>query len=242
MGISVQNKRPTFALLIPVINEEASLPAILPQIKPEWVDEILFVDGNSKDRTREIIKEWGHGEVFVQSKPSLAAAYFESLPRIKSDYIIAFSPDGNSLSETIPLLIKKIQEGEGYDMVIASRYLPGAGSEDDDRFTSLGNWMFTKTINILFGGHYTDCLVMFRVYRKSLVETLQMAPRTHCYEPQMAIRCAVQGCRIAEIPGREPLRIGGERKMRIIENGWAILKLIISEWFRMIKLKIQGKP
>jgi glycosyltransferase involved in cell wall biosynthesis len=234
------NSNPTFTLLIATLNEADSLPAILPLIKPEWVDKILFVDGGSNDGTVDIIKKWGHGDVFVQTKPSLAMAYFESFPRIQTDYLIAFSPDGNSLPEAIPQLVQKVKEG-GYDMVIASRYLPGAGSEDDDPMTSLGNWMFTTSINVLFGGHYTDSLVMYRAYRISLVKELQLVPRTHCYEPLLSIRCALSKCHTAEIPAFEPKRIGGVRKMRIIENGWAILKLIVAEWFRFLKLKLQRK-
>jgi len=52
-------------------------------------------------------------------------------------------------------------------MVIASRYLAGAKSYDNDTVTAFGNWMFTKIINILFGGHYTDTLVGFRAWKKS---------------------------------------------------------------------------
>jgi glycosyltransferase involved in cell wall biosynthesis len=231
-----ENRKPTFALLIPVLNEEASLPSILPKLKPEWVDEILFVDGQSTDRTVEIIKEWGKGSVFVQKKRGLTIAYYEAFPRIKSDFIISFSPDGNSLPEAIPQLIAKINEG--YDMVIASRYLPGAGSDDDDIATTFGNWMFTTTINVLFGGKYTDALVMLRAYRKSLVESLKIDTQDPAFEPQLAIRCAIHKCKTADIPAREPKRIGGDRKMRIFVNGWAILKLIVLEWLRMLRNRV----
>lgn len=229
----------TVALIIPVLNEATSMPHILPKINPSWVDEIIFVDGGSKDRTMEVIKEWGHGEVFVQKKKGLAEAYFEAFERIKSDYVIAFSPDGNSVPEKIPELVQKASEG--YDMVIGSRYLAGAGSEDDDFFTTIGNRIFTLTINILFGGRYSDSLVMFRIYRKTIVKEMEMKPRIHCFEPQLAIRCAVHGMKTTEIPAKEPPRIGDERKMRVVENGWAILKMIFSEWFRFLRLKIAGK-
>ena len=46
-------------------------------------------------------------------------------------------------------------------MVIASRYLGDAKSDDDDFLTALGNWFFTKTINFFHGGKYTDAMVIF---------------------------------------------------------------------------------
>jgi glycosyltransferase involved in cell wall biosynthesis len=229
----MSSRKVSICLLIPVLNEGACLPKILPQINPSWVDEIVFVDGGSTDNTREEIRAWGHGRLVEQQKKGLTVGYFESYPHISSEAIISFSPDGNSLPEAIPELVSKMQEG--YDMVIASRYMPGAKSEDDDAITRLGNWMFTRTVNILFGGNYTDSLVMLRAYRKSLVERLALPPENHVFEPLLAVRCAKHGCRVTEIPASEPKRIAGERKMRIFINGWAILKMILREW-------LSGKP
>lgn len=228
-----KRRRPTVTLLIPVLNEAACLPTVLPVIDPSWVDDIVFVDGQSTDGTVEILRRWGRGRVIIQKERGLSNAFWEAFPLITTEVIISFSPDGNSLPEAVPRLVEKI--AEGYDLVIASRYLPGAGSDDDDPATAFGNWMFTKMVNLLFGGRYTDSLVMLRAYRKALIEELPMETREPVFEPQMAIRCAAQGRRVAEIPAREPRRIGGDRKMRIFVNGWAILKLIIREWaFRRV--------
>lgn len=89
----------------------------------------------------------------------------EVLPYIEGDIVLTFSPDGNSIPEFIPELINKMKEG--CDMVIVSRYLDDAKSDDDDFITGFGNWLFTKTINVLHGGHYTDAMVIFRAYRDS---------------------------------------------------------------------------
>lgn len=222
-------------LLMPILNERDGLEEILPKIDPRWVEDILFVDGGSTDGSLEVIRRWGHGRVITQKFPGLSNAYWEAFPVISSDIILTFSPDGNSLAETIPALVEKVREG--FDMVIASRYLPGAGSQDDGPITGLGNWMFTRMVNFLFGGRYTDSLVILRAYRAELIEALQMDTRAPAFEPQLSIRCAVHGCRVAEIPAKEPPRIGGKRKMSILRNGWAIVDLIAREWIRMRRLK-----
>lgn len=229
----------TVTLLIPVLNESASLPEVLPKIDPNWVDEILFVDGGSTDRTVEIIRKWGHGRIIQQTSHGLSNAYWEAFPHITSDIIITFSPDGNSLPESIPRLITKMHDG--YDMVIGSRYLPGAGSEDDDLVTAFGNWMFTRIINFLFGGRYSDCLVILRAYRRTLIEGLPMETHAPVFEQQLAIRCAVHKRPVAEIPAREPKRIGGVRKMKVLVNGWATVDLIAREYLRMRKLRKNSK-
>ena len=129
-------------LLVAAWNELDGMKAIMPQIKREWVDQILVVDGQSTDGTAEWAREQGY-EVIVQQKPGgLRYGYYDALPHIKGDVVITFSPDGNSLADKIPALVEKMKEG--YDMVIVSRYLDGARSEDDDFLTAFGNWFFTR--------------------------------------------------------------------------------------------------
>ncbi|MBL4889302.1 MAG: glycosyltransferase family 2 protein [Candidatus Lindowbacteria bacterium] len=231
------NNRLTFTLWIPVLNEAGPLPEILPEIDPSWIDDILFIDGGSTDNTIEIIKEWGHGRVIHQKEPGIANAYWESLPHINTDVIIAYSPDGNSIASSIPTLRDKMKEG--YDMVIASRYLPGAGSDDDDFMTGIGNFIFSNSIRVLFGGNFTDCLVMLRAFRKDLVEKLDMVQHDEpVFETQLAIRSSLHNMNVTEIPVFEPKRIGGVRKMRVFYNGWSIVKLIGREWNRKMRLSL----
>jgi glycosyltransferase involved in cell wall biosynthesis len=229
-----------FTLLVMTLNEIDGMKIIMPRIDRGWFEQILVVDGNSTDGTIEWASEQGY-EVFVQEKPGFRAAYNEALPHIRGDAVITFSPDGNSIPELLPDLISKM--GEGHDMVIVSRYLDDAKSEDDDIVTAFGNWLFTKTVNLLHGGHYTDCMVIYRAYRKSLFseldldkeEAFTMAERLFStkisIEPLLSVRAAKRKLKVAEIPGDEPPRIGGERKLRIIRWGGAYYFQFIREVF-----------
>ena len=76
----------------------------------------------------------------MQHQPGLRHAYTKALPLIEGDILLTFSPDGNSIPELIPDVVNKIREG--WDMVVVSRYLDGARSEDDDTVTGFGNWFF----------------------------------------------------------------------------------------------------
>lgn len=215
-------------LLITVMNEIEGMKTILPRIQRDWVDEILVVDGGSTDGSVEYARSLGF-QVLRQKSKGLVGAYWEALEVVTGDVIIPFSPDGNSVPERIPDLVQEMQEG--YDMVIVSRYLNGSKSEDDDAVTAFGNWMFTKLINFLFGGRYTDVLVMFRAWKKELVKTFDVNPSLAGFEPQLAIECAKRKLKVAEIAGDEPRRIWGETKRNNIAHGFAILVLIVKEFF-----------
>ena len=222
------------------LNEINGMKAIMPRVKREWCDQIIIVDGGSTDGTIE----WARGQgyfVYVQKQKGFRHAYTEVLPYIEGDVVITFSPDGNSIPELIPELIDKMKEG--YDMVIASRYLGGAKSEDDDIITAFGNWLFTKTVNILHGGHYTDAMVIFRAYKTKLVYDLDLNKeegyrlaeklfRTNIsWEPLLSVRAAKKKLKVAEIPGDEPPRIGGERKLKVLKWGAAYYFQFIREVF-----------
>ncbi len=227
-------------LIIPTLNEIDGMKAVMPKIKKEWYDQLIILDGGSTDGTIEYAMQQGYF-VYVQKKRGFRNAYNEVLPYIEGDVVITFSPDGNSVAELIPELAAKMKDG--YDMVIASRYLGNAKSHDDDFITSFGNWLFTKTVNILHHANYTDAMVIFRAYKTDLIYDLELQKdegyrmaeklfNTHIsWEPLLSVRAAKRKFNVTEIPGDEPERIGGERKLRIFKWGAAYYFQFIREKF-----------
>jgi glycosyltransferase involved in cell wall biosynthesis len=227
-------------LIILTLNEIDGMRVILPQIKKEWVDQIIILDGGSTDGTIEFARENGYF-VYVQKKKGIRYGFTEALPLITGDAVITFSPDGNSLPEAVPALAKKIKEG--YDMVIASRYAPGARSLDDDAITAFGNWLFTKTINLLHGACYTDSMVILRAYKTKLIYDLELH-KDDAYlfveklfktligwEPLLSVRAAKRKLKVIDIPVNEPPRIGGKRKLQVLRWGAAFYYQFIREVF-----------
>ena len=227
-------------LLIPTLNEVDGMKTIMPKIHKEWYDQLLVVDGQSTDGTIEHCKAMGYPTV-IQKKKGMRHAYMEALPHITGDVILTFSPDGNSIPELIPQCIEKMKEG--YDMVIVSRYAQGAKSYDDDLITGFGNKMFTTFINFFHGGHYTDAMVIYRAYKKKLISDLdldkdesytfeeKLFTTTVSWEPLLSIRCAKRKLKVADIPGDEPAREGGVRKLQVLRWGAAYMFEVFREIF-----------
>lgn len=224
---------------MPTLNEIEGIRKIMPLVRKEWCDQILIVDGNSADGTAAYARSQGY-EVILQSRPGIRFAYFDAFPHVRGDIVVTFSPDGNSIPELIPELVRKIESG--FDMVIASRYLPPAKSQDDDLLTAFGNWAFTRAINVLHGGHYTDAMVIYRAYRTRLFWELAL-DREEAYapeklfgtvigvEPLLSIRAAKRKLKVTEIPGDEPRRVGGQRKLQVFRWGAAYLAQTVRETY-----------
>jgi glycosyltransferase involved in cell wall biosynthesis len=233
-------RRMKAALVVPTLNEIDGVRAIMPRIKKDWVDDIVFVDGNSTDGTTEYIKKHGYNLV-LEKRLGGRYAMAEAVNNLDSDIVVQFSPDGNCIPEVIPELIRKM--GEGFDMVIASRFADGARSHDESLITAFGNWMFTTLVNVLHGGKYTDVMNIYRAYKKELVKDLALDEESTfstaewlfrtklAWEPILSVRASRAKLKITEIPADEPPRIGGKSKLKAFRWGGGYLFQIIKEAF-----------
>lgn len=220
----------TVTILALTLDEIDGVKAILPKIDPAWYDQLIVVDGGSKDGTIEWCRDHGY-EVFIQRRKGIRYAYFDVWDKVTGDVVLTLSPDGNCDPAWIPKILDKMREG--YDLVIGSRYLGDARSDDDDIITGFGNWLFTRTVNILHGGSYTDAMVIYRAFKRGLIHDLDLDKEESyrlpesifftciSWEPLMSVRAVKAGKRIGEVPAGEPERIGGKRKLQIIRWGAA---------------------
>jgi glycosyltransferase involved in cell wall biosynthesis len=222
--------RLTVTIVALTLNEIDGVRHILPKIDRSWYDQLIVLDGNSTDGTVQWCRDHGYN-VCLQQRAGIRHAYLEVLPQISGDIVLTLSPDGNCDPAMIPVIIEKVRQG--YDLVIGSRYLGDASSDDDDLVTGFGNWLFTRTVNLLHRARYTDCMVIYRAFRKDLVYELDLHEESSyrlperlfgtviSWEPLMSVRAAKAGKRISEIPAGEPERIGGHRKLQILRWGAA---------------------
>jgi glycosyltransferase involved in cell wall biosynthesis len=227
-------------LLALTLNEIDGVKAIMPRIPRALFHQILILDGGSTDGTVEWSRAQGYA-VYVQRRKGIRFAYLEALPLIEGDIILSLSPDGNCDPAALNRILAKMREG--YDLVIGSRYLDGCKSADDDWVTAFGNWLFTRTVNLLYRSRYSDVMVIYRAFTKALVYDLGL-DRDSAYalperlfgtviswEPLMSVRAAKHGKRIGEVVAGEPPRIGGERKLQVLRWGAAYYFQIWMERF-----------
>lgn len=238
-----------FSLVILTLNEIEGCKIIIPRINKELFDEIIVIDGGSTDGTIDFLKSHNLKVIHQNKKytrfeitflkKNLTDAFQLGIEHSKNDYIIMpFTPDVNMTPEELPNLIKKVKEG--YEMVIVSRYKDGAKSQDDTLITGFGNWMFTKLVNIFFGGKFTDLLGGYRCWNKNLLKKFNISIRISILT-QLAIGCIRNNIPYAEIGADEPKRIGGVAQVNPLINGlWEVIT-IVEAIFNQNKYKIKNK-
>lgn len=227
-------KQRTITLLMPTYNEVNGLAATLKDLDKSLVDEVLIVDAGSTDGTLELAAKHDI-KVVQQRRKGLAFAVFDAInENITTDCVIEFSPDGNCMCEQLPELIEKIRAG--YDLVVVSRYMPPAKSYDDTPISAFGNWMFTQLFGMLGKFPVTDSLTIYRGFDCNIAKSKEFEKFLYgpVLEPLVTAMAQIQGLKIAEIPGDEPDRIGGETKRSIIYNGSCCLLM----WFRTMVYKL----
>jgi len=218
------------SIIVFEINEIAGMRAMMPQIRREWYDELLIVDGGSTDGTIEYAKEHGY-DLFVQQQKGVGAALNEAVRRVTGDIVIIYAPDGSFETDKIPVMVEKIRSG--YDIVNVTRYGYGARSHDDNLFTSVGNRVFTGMANLLFGRqfHFTDFLYTYLAFRRTLIQELALDTTLMTWGQVLLLRAIKRGRKIIEIPGNEPARVGGAVKVPKLRAARQLFTTILRERF-----------
>jgi len=216
-------------LVVLTFNEIEGLRALWDRIPLNAVDEVFAVDPGSTDGTLEFFRERSV-KVIIQEKRGRGEAFRIAAREASGEALCFFSPDGNEDPADIPRLLAKIDEG--YDLAIASRFLPGSRNDEAEAalpLRAIANRGFTIAAGTLFGGRVSDTINGFRAIRRD--RFLDLAPDADGFaiEFQISIRAMKRKLRIAEIPTIEGDRIGGESTAYSIPTGLKVLRVLLRE-------------
>ncbi|MBU0662307.1 MAG: glycosyltransferase family 2 protein [Candidatus Diapherotrites archaeon] len=206
----------TVTVVIPTLNEEDNLPLVVKRISRNYVDEILVVDGGSKDATIKVAKRL-RLRVIMQEGRGLGNAYRTGAKKAKGDIMIILDADGSHKPEDIPRLLRKMRQG--YDLVVGSRLKRGVRSSDMTFFRLYANYFVAFIMRVLFRVPLTDPWMGFRaIDRKKFLALNTSAPGQEA-DLEMEIKAKKKGMRIAEIETFEPRRLHGDSKFNVFFDG-----------------------
>ncbi len=218
-------------LVMLTYNEIEGIQRLNDKIPYHDVDEYFVIDGGSTDGTLEFFAE-RKIPVIPQDKKGRGEAFRIGMERAIGANLVFFSPDGNEDPNDIMRLFRLLESG--YDMAIASRFLPAARNEEDDLvfpWRAWANRVFSFMANSIWKGRITDTINGFRGIKKSAF--FRMKPTTHFFtiEYQTSIRAMKLKLKVAEIATYEGDRIGGISKAKSIPVGLMFTKFLVKEFF-----------
>lgn len=219
---------PRVSVVIPTLNEADNLPYVLPYL-PEWVDEVLLVDGGSKDNTVEVARQiWPDVKVMQQSGRGKGNALNEGFTAATGDIIVTLDADGSTNPQEIPAFVAMLVAGADY--VKGSRFLQGGGSADITPIRRLGNWALLFLVRKAFRCNYSDLCYGYNAFWSYHLPHLETDADGFEIETALNLRALKSGLKVAEIPSFEAPRIHGESHLQTFPDGIRVLKTIMKEW------------
>jgi len=217
-------KKQQISIVIPTLNEEKNLSLVLENI-PNNIDEIIIVDGYSKDKTVQIAKKFGAKVIYDGG--AKGSALIKGMKLAKGDIIITMDADCSHKESEIDLLISGINAG--YDICMGSRFIQGGGTEDMPWYRKFGNKFFVSLVNIIWGMNYSDLCYGYRSFRKNCIKKLNLKSDGFGIETEISIKAAKANLKVLEVPSFEKARLYGKGKLRTFSDGFKIMKTIIKE-------------
>jgi glycosyltransferase involved in cell wall biosynthesis len=220
---------PTVSVVIPAKNEARNLEHVFATI-PDWVTEIVLVDGHSIDDTVAVARRL-HPAVNIvhQQGRGKGDALQAGFAAAKGEIIVMMDADGSTDGREIPRFVAALVTGA--DFAKGSRFASGGGSDDITLSRHLGNKILSGLVNWLFGTHYTDLCYGYNAFWAKHVSKLDLDCDGFEIETVMNVRAAKAGLAIHEIPSYEHLRIHGLSNLKVVRDGTRIAKFIMRERF-----------
>ncbi len=219
---------PNVSVVIPTLNEAKNLPHVLPRI-PDWVYEVIIVDGLSVDGSVEVAQRSHPGvRALMVSEPGKGAALRAGFEAAKGDIIVTLDADGSTDPAEIPAFVGSLIAGA--DVAMGSRFAVGGGTSDMELHRRAGNWALTKLVKVAFGARYSDLCYGYVAFWKDVLPHLDGTFSGFEVETVMHIRAVRAGLRIAEVPSFEAERIFGSSNLRTIRDGARVFHAICREW------------
>jgi glycosyltransferase involved in cell wall biosynthesis len=226
IGVAIM---PSVSVVIPAKNEARNLEHVFATI-PEWIDEIVLVDGHSTDDTVAVARNlYPAVQIVHQEGRGKGDALQAGFAAAKGEIIVMMDADGSTDGAEIPRFVAALVTGA--DFAKGSRFASGGGSDDITLSRHLGNKILSGLVNNFFGTRYTDLCYGYNAFWAKHLAKLDLDCDGFEIETVMNVRAAKAGLAIQEIPSYEHLRLHGMSNLKVMRDGMRIAKFIVRERF-----------
>jgi len=217
------------SIIIPIKDERDNIARLHEQLSQTLVPlhktyEIIFVDDGSKDGSVALLEQLAGRDhhvkvVTLRRNFGQSAALQAGIDWSSGDVIITMDGDLQNDPADIPMLLDKLNEGEGYDAVLGLR------EKRQDHMlirkipSFMGNWLIRKVT----GSTIKDMGCTLRAMRRELAQSLSLYGEMHRFIPVLAQQ---HGARMLQVPVRHHPRTAGKTKYNLTRTVRVVLDLI----------------
>ena len=199
--------------IVPVYNEEASLPDFVAALMPVLIDlglpfEVVFVNDGSTDKSAQVLDDLATTNanirvVHFRRNFGQTAAMMAGLDYSTGNVIIPIDADLQNDPQDIPRLLEKLSEG--YDLVSGWR----KDRKDSKLSRNFPSWVANRLISKISGVRLHDYGCTLKAYRRSIIEDVRLYGEMHRFLP---IYASWAGARTVELEVNHNARAQGESK------------------------------
>jgi len=201
----------TTRIIVPTYNERGNIEPLVQQLLAQRFNlGVIIVDDNSPDSTGEVADRLAaeHPDqvqvIHREGKLGLGTAYVAGFYRAMAegvDLIITMDADFSHPPDRVPALVAKV--GQGYDLVIGSRYVPGGKAIQCTLPRKMLSWGANAFARTLLGLNAHDTTAGFRCYRREVLESIaldRIFANGYSFLMEMLYKVQRKGWRIGEVP------------------------------------------
>lgn len=194
------------SVVVPSRNEELNIPPLIENLQTcygDYIQEIIIVDDNSKDRTAEVTEGLAQADPRIKlvrrAMPNgVGRALRDGFSAVKGDYMLTMDCDFQHILPELTGLFDAVAEGA--DVAVGSRF---------SRESVLLNYAFTKILanrgfhilaNILLGKHFRDVTNNLKLMRRQVVDQMVLEADDFAANAETGLQPILLGYKVKEVP------------------------------------------
>lgn len=236
-------KQLELSIVLPAYKEKENLAIFIPQIEAEFKDtkiEIIVVDDNSKDGTKELIDGLNltYKNIILIERPGLlgiGSALRDGYNKASGEYILSSDADLSFSPDDMRVIFNKIKSG--FDLVLGYyTSVTSAGSRSLNGLVTVSiSTVSNMIMRLLAGvGNLKNYNTNFRVIRSSTWKSFVTVEDRNFFLFETIYRSKQNGARITEVPVTFSPRKFGESKLNFFQQAPRY-------FLKLIRFRLTGK-
>ncbi|MGD0450153.1 MAG: glycosyltransferase family 2 protein [Candidatus Bathyarchaeia archaeon] len=213
------------SVVIPTLNEAGNILQAVTTIHNDlaYPKEIIVVDGNSTDGTKEIVKDLSFCKLIIEPRRGYGIALKTGMQKAKGNIIVMVDGDGTYEVRHINRMLEKMVEKDA-DMVLATRMYDPKKAMGFLNF--IGNKVITFSFDFFYSQFLSDSQSGFRAISHEAFNNVTLKEGDMAFATEMLIQFAREGYNMVEIPTTYKARHYGKTKLKPFKSGIEIFSTI----------------